>query len=465
MARAPSGPIGSSTAPTPAISSAAVPVRRLVIAFSPVPGARGMSRLLGLLGPPALVLGRAPDGAGAWPLEDPQASRAHVRVTLDLGGSEPRAVLEDLGSRNGTFVSGVRVTKPIALSSGDVVRIGSHVLVYDEIPASAVAAATGSTVRNDAITGEHPTLREALARASQVAPTNEPVLLLGESGTGKELFAAHVHAASGRTGRFVTLNCASLPEALADSELFGHARGAYTGAQGAHDGLFAAADGGTLFLDEIGDAPAAIQAKLLRALESGEVRSLGESRARRVDARIVAATNLDVDRAIERGSFRGDLHARLAAHVLRLPPLRDRRSDVVSIAAKFLDDAAPEQAFTADTAEALLLAPYPRNVRELLQALRHARAASHGVQPIELRHLPDEIAAEVVRRGVGATTEIPGLDLLTIRRDVPPTRDELARVLAHFEDNVSRAAEFFGKDRRQIYRWAEKLGLTLDQAR
>jgi len=210
---------------------------------------------------------------------------------------------------------------------------------------------------------------DVLARA---APTPLPVLLLGETGTGKERAARGVHALSGRRGPFVAVSAAALPDGLLEAELFGHARGAFTGAVDARDGFVAAADGGTLFLDEIGDASPALQARLLRLLAEGAYRRVGETKERRADVRVVAATHVDLARERARGRFRDDLWYRLAAIEVALPPLRARGADVLRLADVLLSRRAPARRFDAAARRILARHAWPGNVRELEAAVAHA---------------------------------------------------------------------------------------------
>jgi transcriptional regulator with GAF, ATPase, and Fis domain len=301
------------------------------------------------------------------------------------------------------------------------------------------------------------------AEVAEIAPTGRPVLVLGETGAGKELVAQALHRGSGRAGAFVPVNCAALPEQLAESELFGYVRGAFTGAREPSDGLFGAADGGTLFLDEIGEIAAPLQAKLLRALATGEVRRVGETQARHVDARIVAATNVDLAEAIEDGAFRADLYARLLGTVLRAPPLRERREDVLALVAHFLRLEDAEVAVHVDAAEMLLVHRWPFNVRELEQVIRSAAPKARAAGLLEPQHLPSSFALRVSDAQEAAPAEAP--IALRVARDRMPTGPELELVLRHFDGNIARVAEYFARDRKQIYRWAQRLGVGIGEFR
>jgi two-component system response regulator HydG len=252
----------------------------------------------------------------------------------------------------------------------------------------------GPVGRASRIVAQSPAMQALLRRASQFAGANAPVVILGESGTGKEVVARALHGSSPRRGApFVPVNVAALPAELLESELFGHARGAFTGASTAKQGLFEAANGGTLFLDEIGEMPLPLQAKLLRVLQDGQVRRVGETRSFEVDARIVCATHRDVGELIARGLFREDLFYRLNVLRLSVPPLRQRPEDVVPLARMFVaQEGRPGLLFTAAAKRALERYPWPGNVRELASAVKHG-AALATANVIDLEHLPEEVAA------------------------------------------------------------------------
>ena len=227
--------------------------------------------------------------------------------------------------------------------------------------------------------GESRALHDALRRLERLALGDLPVLLYGETGTGKELAAKRLHAESPRRERpFVAVNCAALSESLLLSELFGHARGAFTGADRDRAGVFETAHGGVVFLDEIGDLPSGAQGALLRVLQEGEVRRVGESRARRVDVRVVAATHRRLDALVDRGAFRHDLYYRLNVAVVRLPPLRERGDDVLLLARHFLAAYDGRLRLARDAEQLLLACAWPGNVRELRSVLQVAAAMHEG---------------------------------------------------------------------------------------
>jgi transcriptional regulator with AAA-type ATPase domain len=239
-----------------------------------------------------------------------------------------------------------------------------------------------------AIVGRSPVLIDALVRIDRLARGEVPVLLFGETGTGKELAAKRLHAGSPRRQRaFLAVNCAALSESLLLSELFGHARGAFTGADREHAGVFEAAHGGVVFLDEIGDLPIGAQGALLRVLQDGEVRRLGESRPRRVDVRVVAATHRDLVAQVDGGAFRQDLYYRLGVATVRLPPLRERGEDVLLLARQFLAEHGGGLALAADAEQLLLACSWPGNVRELRSVIQVAAAVHDGDGPLHARDL------------------------------------------------------------------------------
>jgi transcriptional regulator of aromatic amino acid metabolism len=286
-------------------------------------------------------------------VRDERVSRRHCVIEWRDGVVRVR----DLGSTNGTAVNGLRVSSA-DLSGGGLITIGRTQL--------RVAHADEDSPR---MIGESAPMRELKLLVRQYAPTKLSLLICGETGTGKELVARAIHEQSGRPGAFIPVNCGSIPRDLVESELFGHERGAFTGAHAPRRGVFQEADGGTLFLDEIGELPLALQPRLLRALETGAVRPVGADRELRVNVRVVAATHVDLQGAVGRGHFRQDLYFRLAAAVIDTPPLRARPSDLRPLAEKFLELEAPGVCISDAALEKLAQHPWPGNVRELRNVL------------------------------------------------------------------------------------------------
>ncbi len=264
------------------------------------------------------------------------------------------------------------------------------------------------------IVAESPAMQGVLRRVARIAPTDASVLLTGDSGTGKEVIARTIHDGSlRRNKRFVAINCAALPPDLLESELFGHARGAFSGAAGARRGLFEEANGGTLFLDEIGELPAGLQAKLLRALQEGEVRRVGENDSTLVDVRVIAATNCDLPQLVAQKLFREDLYYRLKVFSLELPPLRQRREDVLPMARSFLAAEREGLRFSAAAEAALAAWPWPGNVRELRNAVRHGAVLADGAL-VELQDLPPELATATARAPEAPVRHVEAVDPLWI---------------------------------------------------
>jgi DNA-binding NtrC family response regulator len=298
------------------------------------------------------------------------------------------------------------------------------------------------------IVGTSRVMRALYERIARVALSPAPVLVTGESGTGKELVAAAVHRASGRR-ELLAVNCGAIPDQLLESELFGHVKGSFTGATGDTRGLFQAADGGTLFLDEIGELPLSLQPKLLRVLETGEVRRVGEVHSRRYDVRIIAATNRDLAAEVDEGRFREDLYWRLRVLQLEVPPLRERAGDVPLLIAAYAGRAAgtPLGSKTLSPAAVDLLADYhwPGNVRQLLNTLESVLVFTPGPE-IGPADLPEEIRRASGNREVIRSAVERGLGLAELERDY------IFEVLRRAGGNKTRAAELLGIPRRTLYR-------------
>jgi len=305
------------------------------------------------------------------------------------------------------------------------------------------------------VIAQSPAMHTVLDLVERVAPTDATVLILGESGTGKEVIAKAVHHASARAARpFVAVNCGAVPEALLESELFGYMRGAFTGAAVSKLGLFEEAGGGTLFLDEIAEMPAALQVKLLRALQSGEVRRLGATQSATIDVRVIAATHGDLATLISQGSFREDLFYRLNVIQIALPPLRDRREDIPALAEHFLARSAAKLGRTLRLSppalERLLRYPWPGNVRELENALERAAILS-GSDVVESDDLPPHVSAGLQ---LGPSPALPRQTTLA-----DAERVHILQTLERFGRNHSGAAEALGIGRTTLWRKLKEYGI------
>jgi len=336
-------------------------------------------------------------------------------------------------------------------------------------PASQVSSRPPAEVALPPIVGASPRMQRLLRLVGRVAPTDSTVLILGESGTGKELVARSLHVLSKRSrGPFVPVNLGALPESLMEGELFGSARGAYTGATSDRKGLVEAAHGGTLFLDEIGDMPLPTQVKLLRTLENNEVRRLGENTPRLVDVRVIAATNRDLQSMVADGRFRGDLYYRLNVVQIELPPLRERPEDIGLLASFFLERGARRTGrqglrFTPEAMALLAHHAWPGNVRELENAVAHAMAVTEG-DVLGAADLPASVrsprllasSAGVEPARDGFTRGVSDPDLRSLDE---VTRDHVLRVLARHENNATAAARVLGVSRTTLWRMLKRWGV------
>ncbi len=305
--------------------------------------------------------------------------------------------------------------------------------------------------------------KKVLADAAQVAATDTTVLITGESGTGKEVVARYLHRGSPRArGPFVAINCAALPEQLLESELFGHERGAFTGALSSRPGKIEQAAGGVLFLDEVGEMAPAVQAKFLRVLQEREFQRLGGTKTLRADVRVVAATNRDPRRAMETGAFREDLYYRLSVFEIHLPPLRERPEDILVLVEAFLGEISksvgrPAAGVSEDAREQLLAHTWPGNVRELRNAIERAVILCQGGL-VTREHLPMTVARPAAAVVVAATpaADFPaeGVQLDAVERDL------LQKALARARNNKSQAAKLLGLSRGQVYSLLRRHGLT-----
>jgi len=390
-------------------------------------------------------------------LSDETVSRRHCRIEAVPQGY----LLVDLDSKNGTRVAGVRVREAY-LHDGVSVHLGESELVWRQEPEE-VELRFSPSDRFGALRGAGLAMREVFAMLERVAPTDATVLVSGESGTGKELVAQELHARSRRRGPLVVFDCSAVPRELIESELFGHVKGAFTGATATRAGAFEQAHGGTLFLDELGELSLDLQPKLLRALESRTVRPVGGSRTVRTDARIVAATNRDLTHEVEQGNFREDLYYRLAVIRVRLPPLRERPEDIPLLVRHFIRELSQDPSrlrVSYETMEQLKAHPWPGNVRELRNFIERTLLLASG-DSLSSQFLDTPAGGVPAQRGPQGVTVDVGL----------PFKDAKARLVEGFEKsywdkmldatngNVSEAARRAGIHRKSAEYLVRKLGL------
>jgi DNA-binding NtrC family response regulator len=381
------------------------------------------------LGPETLVVGSSSHCDIVLP--DERVSRRHLEISLTPRGF----VARDLGSTNGTYLGSWRIHE-VPLAEGMRLRVGDTTLA---VVASGKEAgvALGEPGELGDVVAYSPRMRVVTELIAKVAPRETPVLIMGETGTGKQVVAETLHARSRRSGGpFVTVDCGSIPKTLMAAELFGHERGAFTGADTARAGLVAEANGGTLFLDEVGELPLELQPVLLRLIDSREARPIGGSLHTRYDLRFIAATNRNLEQAVREGSFREDLYYRLAVVRLQLPPLRDRPEDIEQLARRFADE--EDLLLSADMMTMMLAYRWPGNVRELRNVIRRLAA------------LPEAPPDFLGSRGI--------LPLPEARREANDAfeRDYMTRIMAAAQGKVTRAAELAGVSRVMLHRLLSK---------
>ena len=418
-----------------------------------------------LLGEREAVLGRHAGPAAQVAVAHPTVSRRHATLRWDPDAR--RHSLADLGSRNGTWLNQQPVSAlPRYLEDQAIVRVGSVIAVYEREEST---IADPPAVSRVAIAGDSLAIQKLRAAIGRAGPDPSPALILGETGSGKESVAAELHRLSGRRGPQMTINCAALSPQLVESQLFGHTRGAFTGATQEHAGMFRAAHGGTLFLDELGELPIDLQPKLLRAVELGEVVAVGSTQTHRVDVRLVAATNRSLLADIEQGQFRRDLYARLALWEVHVPPLRARRADLLD----WLDclhrawsdarghHAAPPLELSTDAALTLLVHPWPDNLRGL-QRVVHGCAATGERPPISRAELVRWLnEADGRSEPPAAVTPAPSpaepapAEPRTRRLRPRPTREALVATLEQHGWSIRATAKHYACERKQIRSWLE----------
>jgi len=400
-----------------------------------------------------LYVGRRAEGlpvtANVAVLDDGLVSGRHARIARTPGGYD----VEDLGSKNGTWVDNLRTEGKVRLRDGALVFFGNHIAVFRMVSHIELEAIKAELVAPlGPVATASPTLAVACDRLRRLAASEGELLIVGETGVGKEVYARAVHAASGRKGHFMAINCAAIPRDLVESELFGYRQGAHSTAHQAKAGLIEEAEGGTLFLDEIGEMTPEAQIKILRFLQDRELTPLGSTRPRRMDVRILAATNRTAAGPGKGpGGLRDDIVARLGAAPIYLPPLRNRIEDLGALAAHFLGaTAVPGGQFEQPAFRALALHTWPLNVRELEKIVSTAAVLTGGSKPIAIRDLPEPIARTI------ALPAAPGT-----RRSVgpSPTPAQLEELLRRYEGNVADVSRELGKHRAAVWRWIKKFGL------
>jgi DNA-binding NtrC family response regulator len=387
-------------------------------------------------------------------LPDGWMSSKHARLVRAVG----QWVLEDQGAKNGTWSGGSQITH-LPLTDGARFIVGRSLFVFraaEPAPQDAPLDVDGAELSTlPALRTLKPALAAELQTLAQIAPTEVPVLLCGESGTGKELAARAIHTLSKRSGAFIGVNAAALPRPLLESQLFGHKKGAFTGADEDREGLLRASHQGTFFLDEVGDLPLEAQPALLRALQEREVTPVGSSRAQAVDLRVVSATHQKLSALAESGRFRADLLSRLKGLELTLPPLRERPEDLGLLIAALLEKALngkPALAFSVEVVEALSTWHWPLNTRELEQVLTTALALCGG-KTVQLEHLPPELREQ---KPASPKAAVP------LSADDEAKKAELVALLKEHQGNISAIARAMGKERMQIQRWLKRFGLAAE---
>jgi transcriptional regulator with AAA-type ATPase domain len=423
-----------------------------------------------------VVIGRGPERRTARPVSGgvrrlvvhvpgKSMSSTHARIRCENGGW----LLEDAQSTNGSNVNGSCVVRAV-LRDGDVLELGHTLFVFR----AAVPTPAGTPLDLDSadlrlplgfatlMPEERPRL-EGLARIANDASAGLPILLQGETGTGKEVLARSIHHISGRAGRYVAVNCGALPSTLVESNLFGHVRGAFSGAFRDELGAIRTAHGGTLLLDEIGDLALAAQPSLLRFLQEREVTPVGSAQAHNVDVRVIAATHQPLDQMVARGTFRADLLARLSAFTHSLRPLRARREDLgVVTAALLVQDgtAFADAALSPQAGRQLLSADWPWNIRQLGQVLRRGFALAQG-RVLSAKQVMDALRSDVRQQENGRPSQPPR----SLSEEDALLQKELLMQLDRHAGNVTAVAKALGKERMQIHRWMKRFDIEPDAFR
>ncbi len=387
-------------------------------------------------------------GEATFQLKDEEVSRVHLELE-----SLPEGIrVRDRASTNGTFLSGARIQQMTVFEEA-VLSLGSTVLRVATVVPGAPRVARSSFGK---VIGRSAPMLALYEKLEKAAPTESTVVLLGETGTGKEVIAEGIHAASSRKGKpFVIVDCGNMAPNLIESELFGHTKGAFSGAVNERKGAFLEADGGTIFLDEIGELPVDLQPRLLRVLESGTVKRLGEDKPRKVDVRIIAATHRDIEAEVKKGAFRQDLWFRLAVVLARVPPLRDRKDDIPLLVRHFVAQLGRgDFELPAALREQLQQWSWPGNVRELRNVIERALAggdvevgSSTGAAPAQLGTLPEDLSALPYKDAKERLVEAF-------------TAQYITTLLDRCGNNISEVARTAGIARAYVHRLVNKYGLN-----
>jgi len=383
-------------------------------------------------------------------INDDSVSRRHLE--LRLRGDEIRAV--DLRSTNGTTINGVKIKEAI-VEAGAIIKVGDTELRTAAVQ-EPVSIPLSSKTNFGGLLGKSTAMRQVFGVLERVAPSEATVLIQGETGTGKEVTAEAIHSHSSRAeGPFLAIDCGAIAANLVESELFGHAKGAFTGAMTERRGVFEDADGGTLFLDEIGELPLEMQPKLLRALETRTIRRLGETRSRKIDVRVVAATNRDLAEEVNRGTFREDLYFRLAVVQVELPPLRQRRDDIPALVRHFISRFDPKSpAPSKELMNNLAAQPWTGNVRELRNAVERALALSAPGPSNTEQQITEANADEAM----SFLFDLP-IKEATEKWTSDFERKYIEYALQRSGGSVSEAARQCGVNRRYVQRLMKRLGI------
>ena len=398
-----------------------------------------------------------------------EAAQSGLDLLKDLRGQCPVILVTGFGSLDAAVKASREgawdfISKPFKVEQ--VVAVAQQALNRTKEAGEKETASSPAAFSYDdmGLLGRSPAMIDLYKEIARVAPTRATVLIVGESGTGKELVARAIHQHSSRSnGPFIPVNCGALTETLLEAELFGHVRGAFTGAANDRKGLWEEAEGGTLFLDEIGETSPAMQVKLLRALQEGEIRRVGASKSARIDARVVAATNRDLEKEVKNGRLREDLFYRLSVVTLRVPPLRERRTDIPLLADRFLHLASDRVErgpfrFSEETIRTLAAYHWPGNVRELESVVEYAALHARGNE-VTAENLPEKLQSAEIKAAAHSS-------LSALYSDLPSLAELEKRYLIYLldslGDNRTRAAEVMKIDRRTLYRMAERYGIKLD---